>query len=190
MPLMQCMAWIHRYLCCKVHTYHHHISKNKDSLSLSPTSFASSNLPNVASLSKSRSNVRSSSLPSHFSTSKSSSQLGNAHGLHVPCDHINASTLGALGFAELGTFGATSFDELQGNLGVVSFIELQGTLGVANSTNFYSSSSRNAYRTQGPTYGEPTKKKNHVVEIKKVFKKEWATQFPWAKPMVDLTSKI
>jgi hypothetical protein len=63
-------------------------------------------------------------------------------------------------------------------------------LGVANSTNFYSSSSRSAYRTQGPTYGEPTKKKNNVVEIKKVFKEEWTTQFPWAKPMVDLTSKI
>jgi hypothetical protein len=156
------------------------------------SSFASSSLPNVASLSRSRSrsNARSSSLPSRFSTSESSSQLGNAHGLHVPCDPTNASTLSALGFAELGTFDATSFVELQGNLGVVSFIELQGTLGVANSTNFYSSSSRNAYRTQGPTYGEPTKKKNNVVEIKKVFKEEWATQFPWAKPMVDLTSKI
>ncbi len=149
--------------------------------------FASSSLPNVVSLSRSRSNARSSSLPSRFSTSASSSQLGNAHGLHVPCDPTNASTLGALGFAELSTFNAASFVELQGTLGVVSSIKLQSTLGIANSTNFCSSSSRSAF---SPTSGEPTKKKNNVVEIKKVFKKEWATQFPWAKPMVDLTRKI
>jgi len=32
MPLMQCMAWIHRCLHCKVHTHRHHISWNNDSL--------------------------------------------------------------------------------------------------------------------------------------------------------------
>jgi hypothetical protein len=152
--------------------------------------FASLGLPNVASLYRSRSSARSSSLPSHFSTSTSSSQLGNAHGPHVPCDPTDAWTLGALGFAKPGTLGATGSVELQSTLGVVSSIEFQGTLGVANSVNFCSFPSRNAYSTQGLTSGEPTKKKNKEENIKKVFKEKWATKFPWAKLVVDFTSKI
>ncbi len=142
--------------------------------------FASSSLPNVASLSRSRSrsSARSSSLPSCFSTSASSNQSSNAHGPHVPCDPSNASTSGALGFAKLTTLGATSS------------IELQGTLGIAKFVSFCSSSNKGVYSTQGPTSREPTKKKNKDAKIKKVFKEEWATQFPWAKTMVDLTSKI
>ncbi len=90
----------------------------------SGSSFASSSLPNLTSLSRFRSNARSSSLPSRFSTFASSSQLGNAHGLHVPCDPTNASTLGALCFSELNTLGATSYVELQSTLGAISSIEI------------------------------------------------------------------
>jgi hypothetical protein len=82
-------------------------------------------------------------------------------------------------------------------LGVVSFVELRITLGVTNSTSLCSSLSRGASSIQGLAYGihglaskEPTKKKKKEAEIKKVFKEEWATQFPWVEPMVDPTSKI
>jgi hypothetical protein len=71
--------------------------------------------------------------------------------LHVPCDPINASTIGVSGFAKLGTLGATSFVEFQGTLGVVNFAKLQGTLGVTNSTSLCSSSCKGAYSIQGPT---------------------------------------
>jgi hypothetical protein len=73
---------------------------------------------------------------------------------------------------------------------LLNSIEFQGTLGVANYANLCSSSSKGASNIQGPTSREPIKKKNKEAEIKKVFKEEWATQFPWAKPMVDLTSEI
>ncbi len=74
----------------------------------SRSNFPSSGLPNVAFLFGSGFNARSPGLPSHFSTSTSSSQTNNAHGPHVPCDQTNASTLGASGFAKLGTLGVTS----------------------------------------------------------------------------------
>jgi hypothetical protein len=33
------------------------------------------------------------------------------------------------------------------------------------------------------------RKKKKEAEIKRVFKEEWATQFPWDEPVVDRTSK-
>jgi hypothetical protein len=32
--------------------------------------------------------------------------------------------------------------------------------------------------TQGPTFGEPTKKRKKEAKIKRLFKEIWATQFP------------
>jgi hypothetical protein len=107
----------------------------------------------MASLSRFGSNVGSSNLPSHFSTSTSSNQSSSTHGLHRPCDPINASTFGASGFAKLSTLGATSFVELQGTLGVVSSIELQGSLNVTNFATLCSSSSKGVFNIQGLPYG-------------------------------------
>ncbi len=98
----------------------------------------------------------------------------------MPCNPTNASTLGALSSAKLGTLGAASSTELQ------------GTLGVANSISLCSSSSRSVPNTQGLAFGtyslaskEPTKKRNKEVEIKKILKEKWAAQFPWAELVVD-----
>jgi hypothetical protein len=95
----------------------------------------------VVSLSKFGYNVGSSNLPSRFSTSASSNQSSSTQQPHVPCDPTNASTIGASGFVELGTLGATSY------------VELQGTLGATNFTSLCSSSGRSVYSTQSPTFG-------------------------------------
>ncbi len=117
------------------------------------SSFASLGLPNMASLSMFGSSVGSSSLLSCFSTSASSNQSSSTHGPHVPCDLVNASTLGASGFTESNTLGATSSIELQGTLGVVSSIELQGTLYATNFASLCNSSGRGASSIQGLVYG-------------------------------------
>jgi len=69
-------------------------------------------------------------------------------------------------------------------------------LNAANSASLCSSSSRGAFNiqsptsgTQGPAYEKPTKKRKKEAKITRVFKEEWATQFPWAELVVDLVSK-
>jgi hypothetical protein len=103
----------------------------------------------------------------------------------VPCNPTNASTLGALSSAKLGTLGAISSIELQSTLRVISSTKVQGTLGVANFVSLCRSSSKGVpnaqgliFSTQGLASREPTNKRKKEVKIKKVFKKKWVAQFP------------
>jgi hypothetical protein len=70
----------------------------------------------------------------------------------VPCNPTNASTLGALNSAKLGTLGVTSSIELQSTLRIISSTKVQGTLGVAIFVNLCRSSSRSVPNVQGPIF--------------------------------------
>jgi hypothetical protein len=77
-------------------------------------------------------------------------------------------------------------------LGVLGSIEFCG-FGATNSIgNFVNPSTfASTFAIHGPTaFGEPIKKREKKVNIKRVFKEEWVAQFPWAEHVVDFTSKI
>jgi hypothetical protein len=63
-------------------------------------------------------------------------------------------------------------------LGIANFVGTFGSLGKWKTSIFANGTFASTFATQGPTFGEPTKKKKKKTTIKKVFKEKWVTQFP------------
>jgi hypothetical protein len=67
---------------------------------------------------------------------------------------------------------------------------LFGFLGRKRISTLVNGAYASTFVTQGFIFGKPTNKKKKNIDIKRMFKEKWATQFPWVEPLVVHVSKI
>jgi hypothetical protein len=75
-------------------------------------------------------------------------------------------------------------------LGIANFVGTFGSLGKWKTSIFANGTFASTFATQGPTFGEPTKKKKKKQLLRKCSKKNGLPNFLRVELVVDPTSKI